>query len=80
VTNVASSIANFAFAPVAGAAPLVVTWTNNDTVEHDVLFTSGGSSPTLPAGATFTQRFDAAGSYAFTCSFHPFMTGTVTVR
>jgi len=79
VTTVASSIANFAFAPVSGSAPLVVTWTNNDTVEHDVIF-ADASSPALAPGATFQRRFETRGTFAFSCSFHPFMTGSVTVR
>lgn len=79
VTSVTSSISNFAFAAASGSAPLVVRWVNNDTVDHDVVF-ADGSSPVLPAGASFERRFDQPGSFAYTCSFHPFMTGTVTVR
>ncbi|MEI7925665.1 MAG: plastocyanin/azurin family copper-binding protein [Chloroflexota bacterium] len=74
-----SSISNFAFAAASGPAPLVVRWTNNDTVEHDVIL-ADGSSPVIAPGASFERRFDRPGTYAYSCSFHPFMTGTVVVR
>ncbi|MFA7250027.1 MAG: plastocyanin/azurin family copper-binding protein [Dehalococcoidia bacterium] len=74
------AITNFAFEAASGSAPLVVRWTNNDTVDHDVVGADGTSSPVIHPGATYERRFDRPVTFAYTCSFHPFMAGTVTVR
>lgn len=57
-----------------------VTWTNKDGVTHNVtsstaLFSSGSMS----SGATFSYTFSAVGSYAYSCTIHPGMTGKVVV-
>lgn len=67
-----------AFPAASGTAPLIVRWTNNDTVDHDIVGTDGTSSPMITPGGAYERRFDRAGTY--TCSIHPFMTGTVTIR
>ncbi|HXE58835.1 MAG TPA: cupredoxin family copper-binding protein [Gemmatimonadales bacterium] len=36
-------------------------------------------SPSLGAGATFSRVFDQAGTFAYHCEPHPFMTGRVVV-
>lgn len=79
-TTVNVGIANFAFAPASGNAPLIVRWTNNDTVEHDIIGADRTSSPPLAPGTTYERRFNAPGTFSYTCSFHPFMAGTVTIR
>ena len=33
----------------------------------------------IAAGASATVTFDEPGTFTYICSFHPFMTGTVTV-
>lgn len=58
-----------------------VTWTNQDSPTHTVVgdnneFKSGN----LATGATFSFKFDTAGTYAYHCSIHPSMTGTVIVQ
>ena len=58
-----------------------VTWTNNDTITHtatgnDNSWNSGNIAP----GATFTKSFPTAGSYAYHCTLHPGMVGTVVVQ
>jgi len=58
-----------------------VTWVNKDTVTHTV--TSDGSSlfdsGFMPTGATFQFTFTTAGTYAYYCTVHPFMKGTIVV-
>jgi hypothetical protein len=55
-----------------------VTWRNGDFAAHDVR-SSAFASPQLSRFGAFTQRFDTPGTYTYTCSLHPFMTGTVNV-
>ena len=64
-----------------------VTWTNNDSTLHTV--TSGSSeagnsgaefdSSYLAAGKTFQHQFNAAGTFDYYCTLHPYMTGNVVV-
>ncbi len=59
-----------------------VTWTNNDTVAHDVTadsFSSGDSAGMAP-GDTFEHTFDEAGMFDYVCTVHPGMEGTVVVE
>jgi YVTN family beta-propeller protein len=77
------SIANFAFAPATAsvASGQSVTWTNDDGAPHGLAYADGakGTDLLLP-GASFSRTFDKPGSYAYVCSVHPYMTGTVVVR
>jgi plastocyanin len=58
-----------------------VTWTNQDSVDHNVIADNGEfSSSLLAKGATFSFTFDTAGTYGYHCSIHPSMTGTVVVQ
>ena len=60
-----------------------ITWTNQDTVEHDVTVTAGPAtfhSPMLGKGESWSHTFATAGSYSYICSIHPDMKATVTVR
>jgi plastocyanin len=62
-------------------AEQTVTWTNDDSVGHDVTadgFNSGGAGNIEP-GKTFTHKFAKAGTYKYVCSVHPGMEGTVKV-
>ncbi len=58
-----------------------VQWTNVSPRVHTVTSDAGlfGTDELLP-GAVFAQRFDGPGSYAYHCTLHPEMTGTVDVR
>jgi plastocyanin len=52
-----------------------------DSVNHTVVADAGGfGSSTLSSGESFSFTFETAGSYAYYCSIHPEMTGTVTVE
>jgi plastocyanin len=59
-----------------------VTWTNDDSVPHDVTADSfssgepGGMSP----GDTFEHTFEEAGTFDYVCTVHPGMEGTVVVE
>lgn len=79
---VSASMVNFAFVPakITVAAGGTVTWTNTDQVAHTVTADNGsfGSGQIAP-GATFSRTFTRPGTYAFHCSIHPSMTGTITV-
>jgi amicyanin len=75
-------ITNLAFAPavirvVAGAT---VTWTNEDSIQHDVSAPAIGlDSPVLNQNDSYTHTFSKPGTYDYICSIHPFMHGTVVV-
>ncbi len=77
------SIANFSFMPgdLTIAAGESIEWSNDDGAPHGLLFKDGapGEAVMLP-GATFSRRFDQAGSYEYACSIHPYMTAKITVR
>jgi plastocyanin len=59
-----------------------VTWTNDDSVDHDVTgdgFKSGEAGG-LASGDTFKHTFDKAGTFKYECTVHPGMTGEVDVK
>ncbi|MGW2253946.1 cupredoxin domain-containing protein [Kitasatospora sp. NPDC001660] len=78
------TVVNYAFSPstLTVSAGTTVTWTNNDADAHTV--TSSGSGPlnsgTLNQGASYSYTFTTPGTYAYICSIHPFMHGTVVVQ
>jgi plastocyanin len=64
-----------------------VTWTNDDTVGHDVTKTGGpgpafksGDSGGMAQGDTFSQTFTTPGKVQYVCTVHANMKGTVTVK
>jgi len=57
----------------------VVTWVNNDSVEHAVK-SATFSSGTLQPGDKFSYQFVASGTYDYYCSIHPSMLGQVIVE
>ncbi|MFL5680937.1 MAG: cupredoxin family copper-binding protein [Chloroflexota bacterium] len=81
-SGAAVDIKGFAFNPATLSAKVgdAVTWTNQDSVPHTVTFDDkSADSGNLAQGATFNHTFDKAGTFAYHCSIHPQMTGTVTV-
>lgn len=63
------------------AAGTMVTWTNNDAMDHTVtnengIFDSGNIQP----GITYSYRFDDAGTFTYHCALHAGMQGTVVVE
>jgi plastocyanin len=73
------TIANFAFDPnsITLAAAGDVTVTNNDSAAHTFTADDGSFDVQVDPGATETVSI--TGSTGFHCSFHPQMTGSVTV-
>ena len=58
-----------------------VTWTNTGAAPHTATADDGSfDSKNLASGATFTQAFAKAGTFAYHCAIHPAMKGTVTVQ
>jgi plastocyanin len=59
-----------------------VTWTNEDTADHNVTADSGADfkSKDLGQGATFEFTADKAGKIAYECTLHPGMKATITVQ
>ena len=59
-----------------------VTWTNNDSVGHDVTADSfsSGDPGAIEGGDTFEHTFDEAGTFDYVCTVHPGMEGTVVVE
>jgi plastocyanin len=79
----AVTIQNFAFGPasLSVAAGSTVTWTNSDSTGHTVTADDASfDSTTIARGSTFSQTFDTAGTFAYHCSIHPNMTGTIEVK
>ncbi|MFF2142952.1 cupredoxin domain-containing protein [Kitasatospora sp. NPDC058190] len=78
------TIANYAFAPstLTVSTGTTVTWTNNDSDAHTVTSTGSGplNSAPLNQGASYSYTFTTPGTYAYICSIHPFMHGTVVVQ
>ncbi|MHA6204235.1 cupredoxin domain-containing protein [Dyella soli] len=77
-------IRNFAFAPNTMTVPVGtrVTWTNRDDEPH--VITSAGkqfaTSPALDTSDTYAVTFSKPGTYAYYCSIHPMMVGTIIVQ
>jgi Copper binding proteins, plastocyanin/azurin family len=63
-----------------------IRWVNDDTVDHTVsAFTApvGGlmfNSGLIGPGKTFTATLTVAGVYKYTCSWHQWLAGQVTVK
>jgi len=76
------AIANNAFSPNAVTVTVgtVVTWTNTDATTHTVTFDDGPDCGRLAQGATVSNTFNGAGTFAYHCTIHPFMKGTITVN
>ncbi len=59
-----------------------ICWTNEDSIDHNVVAESGASfkSELFGKGETFTTKVDKAGTVDYVCTIHPGMTGTLTIR
>ena len=83
--GVAVKMANIAFAPkdVTVKVGQKITWTNDDSVDHNVTADSGADfkSKDFGKGATFEFTPDKAGKITYECTLHPNMKGaTITVQ
>ena len=74
---------NIQFAPKSLTVKVgqTVKWTNDDSVDHNVIATSGATfkSNTFGQGATFSHKLAKAGTIKYVCTIHPGMTGTLVV-
>jgi plastocyanin len=76
-------IQGMAFTPVTitVTAGTTIVWTNKDAVVHNVTSTTGlFSSGSMLTNATYSRTFSTAGTFPYTCTIHPTMTGTVVVN
>jgi len=74
------SVVDFSYMPgiVRISAGQSVFWRNDGTEQHDVTGTDWHSGP-LDPGYTYRLTFGLAGTYAYRCSIHLDMTGSVIV-
>jgi plastocyanin len=75
-------IDNFVFTPQNITVPkgTTVVWTNRDDTPHRVVAVkSEFKSTVLDSDDSYSFTFNDVGSFAYFCSLHPHMTGTVTV-
>jgi plastocyanin len=80
--TVAATIKDFAFSPDPVQAKVgdVVAWTNNDSTTHTVTLDDGSCDGGRAApGSTVALTFGKAGTYAYHCTIHSNMKGTVQV-
>jgi plastocyanin len=76
-------IDQFAFVPqrITVKAGTTVTWINEDDAPHTVASSNKlFKSNALDTGDKFSFTFTTPGTYAYFCSVHPHMTGTVVVE
>ena len=73
--------------PANVAVGTTVTWTNNDATLHTAVSGDPSSGPSgvfdsgyLAKGKTFEHKFDAAGTFDYYCTLHPFMIGQIVVK
>jgi plastocyanin len=82
--GVAIKMANIAFDPkdVTVKVGQKITWTNDDSTDHNVTADSGADfkSKDFGKGATFDFTPDKAGTIKYECTIHPGMTATTTVQ
>ncbi len=81
--NMDVKIDNFSFGPttITVAVGTTVTWTNRDDIPHTVVSTDGVfKSKVMDTDEKFSFTFTKAGTFAYFCSIHPKMTGTVVVQ
>jgi len=58
-----------------------ITWVNKDLFPHTATGPKGTfDSASIPAGGSWTFVAGEAGTFAYTCTFHPTMKATLTVR
>ena len=80
--DAAVSIVDFAFEParLEVAVGTTVAWTNRGEAPHTATAEDGAfDTGQLDAGAVARVAFEARGTYAYACLFHPEMTGTIVV-
>jgi amicyanin len=84
--SVSATIAEFAYKPATLTVKkgTTVTWTNQDSVGHNVVSESGQpaggpNGPLLAQGESYSFTFNTPGTFRYLCTPHPYMKGTVIV-
>lgn len=75
-------VVDFGFEPTESSVKVgdTVKWTWTGKAPHDVLNKDGEFTSGEPkTSGDFTRTFTKAGSFAYVCTVHPNMTGTITV-
>jgi plastocyanin len=82
-TTVDATVVDFTWSqPINAKVGDVITWTNNDTAAHKVGLDDGScamSANIAGGGGKQSLVFTVAGTYAFHCTIHPSMKGTITI-
>ena len=76
------TVGNNVFSPadIQVSPGTTVTWTwAQDASDHNVTFNDGTGSGNKSSG-TFTRTFSSGGTFPYSCTLHPGMSGTVTVK
>ena len=76
------TIADFSFTPASITIHVgdTVTWTNHGPSAHTATANNGSfNTGVLQKGQSASHTFTTAGTFAYICSIHPFMHGTVVV-
>ena len=79
----AIGIDNFTFNPqqLTVKAGTTVTWTNKDDIPHAIAAVNREfKSKALDTGDAYSFTFTTPGTYAYFCSLHPHMTGSIVVE
>ena len=76
------TIDNFTFAPADLTVKVgtTVTWKNHDDIPHTIVSAGKFRSKALDTDDSYSFTFTTAGAYAYFCSLHPHMTGTIKVE
>jgi plastocyanin len=77
------TIVDFSFSPATVTIHVgdTVTWTNQGKQPHTATANDGSfDTGTLKTGQSASHQFTKAGTFAYICSIHPFMHGTVIVQ
>jgi plastocyanin len=80
-SGTAAEIKDFTFPTgLSIAAGSAISWTNGDSANHTVTFDDGSCDTPVNSGATVTVTYSTPGTYAFHCTIHPNMTGSLEVK
>jgi amicyanin len=82
-THVVMKILEFTPPVIRVKVGQTLTWTNEDSVAHNVTYVSGpqftSSGRHLSPGSRFSIRVSQAGTIHYVCTLHPWMKGTIIV-
>jgi amicyanin len=81
--TLAVAIDNFTFNPqtLTVKAGTTVTWTNKDDIPHAIAAVGKQfKSKVMDTDNSYSFTFTTPGTYAYFCSLHPHMTGTIMVE